>query len=72
LAAGKVIDPVCRREVNADAINEHVGKVAGGAGQTDPGHGTKWFHDGRWIYFCSVDCRRQFMAEPARFMKEES
>jgi YHS domain-containing protein len=66
--AQKVLDPVCGSAVNAFAIDEHVSSVPGGAGQTDPGHGTKWFYEGTWIYFCSLDCRRKFMADPRRFV----
>lgn len=58
------VDIVCGKEVADSAVNESVGSVRGGANETDPSQGTKRFHEGRWYYFCSLQCRQQFVAKP--------
>ncbi len=66
------VDPVCGRDVDDVAINRPESQVFGGASETDPVHGTKRFHDGRWFYFCSLDCRQKFVTNPAEYLADEA
>ena len=66
-----VIDIVCGKEVDKDAINTGVGKVASGAPETDPTKGTKSFYNGTWYYFCSMACRHAFVATPDELIARE-
>ena len=36
-------------------------------GQSGPSKGTKYFHNGEWYYFFSLDARVRFMAEPDKY-----
>ena len=64
------IDPVCGAEVDQDAVNAGSGQVAGGAPESDPSKGTKRFHDGKWYYFDSLDCRMKFVSEPEKYLQQ--
>lgn len=63
----KVRDPVTGDEVDTDEVDRAVSETVSGAGQSDPSKGTKYFHDGRWYYFSSLDSRVRFMAEPDKY-----
>ncbi len=65
-----VVDVVCGKEVDKEAIDGAAGQVFSGAKETDPQHGTKRFYDGRWFYFCSLGCRQKFLANPQEYIKE--
>ena len=58
------IDIVCGKEVAKEGIDGKVGSVMAGAAETDPTKGTKSFYNGTWYYFCSMNCRHQFVATP--------
>jgi len=45
------------------------GHVPGGAPERAAGIGAKRFYRGRWYYFCSIECRLQFMATPDQFIE---
>ncbi len=45
------------------------GRVPGGAPERASGTGAKRFYQGRWYYFCSLDCRLKFMATPDEFIE---
>ena len=63
----KVRDPVSGDEVDTDEVDRAVSETASGASQSDPSKGTKYFHDGQWRYFSSLDSRVRFMAEPEKY-----
>ncbi len=63
----KVLDPVSGEEVDTDEVNRAVSETASGAGQSDPDKGTKYFYNGQWYYFASLDSRVRFMAEPEKY-----
>jgi YHS domain-containing protein len=63
-----VKDLVCGRDVDAGAVDGGVSQVAAGAPETDPSAGTKRYHEGKWYYFHSMECRMKFMTEPDRFL----
>lgn len=60
-------DPVCGREIDEAAARAETGRTAYGATEVDPQKGTRSFHDGRWVYFCSLDCRSKFLADPGAY-----
>jgi YHS domain-containing protein len=62
-------DPVCGKEIDEAVVRAQTGSTMGGASEVDPSQGTRRFHDGKWYYFCGVDCRFRFMANPAEFVK---
>jgi YHS domain-containing protein len=53
--------PVCGKEVDEAAVRAASGHTAFGATEVDPAKGTRQFHDGRWHYFDSLECRNRFM-----------
>jgi YHS domain-containing protein len=63
-------DPVCGRDVAEGVINQTVGQIPAGAPEVPTGQGAKRFHDGRWWYFCSFQCRQQFLAAPDRYVQQ--
>ena len=52
-----VQDPVCKQDIDTDAVNAQVSSVVSGAPETDPAQGTKRFHEGKWYYFHNLECR---------------
>lgn len=63
-------DPVCGREIDLAEVRAKVGQTLHGAAEVDPGRGTRAFHNGTWYYFCSLDCRIKFLANPESFLKK--
>jgi len=63
-----VKDSVCGRDVDTDAVNQGVAQVAAGAPETDPTAGTNRYHEGRWYYFHSMECRMKFIAAPDDYL----
>ena len=64
--------PVCDRPVDEAAIKAQTGRTAHGAKEVDPKMGTRQFHDDKWIYFDTLECRTKFMARPDAYLKRES
>lgn len=62
------IDPVCGKEVDEAKLREQSGTTAFGAKEVDPTAGTRRFHNGKWYYFDSIECRSKFMANPDRYL----
>jgi YHS domain-containing protein len=65
-----VVDPVCGRSVDKDAVDAAARISATGGRENDATMGTKYFHDGSWVYFCSLGCRHKFMSDPTAFAAE--
>ena len=57
-------DPVCGMEIDEAAARAETGRTSFGAAEVDPQKGTRSFYGGRWYYFCSLDCRSKFLANP--------
>ncbi len=55
--------PVCGKNVDEAAVKATTGQTAFGAKEVDPAKGTRQFHDGKWYYFDSLECRAKFMAQ---------
>jgi len=64
-------DPVCGKEINPADVQAQSGQTMYGAREVDPGRGTRGFHEGRWYYFCSLDCRAKFLASPALYAQKK-
>jgi YHS domain-containing protein len=62
--------PVCATDVDEGAARATTGQTAFGAAEVDPEKGTRRFHDGKWYYFDSLDCRSKFMVTPDTFIGE--
>ena len=60
-------DPVCGKEIDEAKARAATGQTLHGASEVDPTTGTRRFHNGRWYYFCSLDCRAKFMASPEQY-----
>ena len=45
-------------------------QTAHGANEVEPSEGTRRFHDGKWYYFTSMECRSLFMANPDKYISE--
>lgn len=62
------IDPVCGKEIDEAKLKEQTGLTAHGAKEVDPQAGTRRFHNGKWYYFDTIECRSKFMANPDRYL----
>ena len=62
--------PVCGNAVDEAAARATTGQTAHGASEVDPAKGTRQFHDGKWYYFDSLECRSKFMARPDTYLKQ--
>jgi YHS domain-containing protein len=65
-------DPVCGKEIDEAAARAQTGHTMHGASEVDPKRGTRQFHDGKWYYFCSLDCRSKFMSAPQGYLQRGS
>lgn len=65
-----VRDPVCGKEIDEQAVRAVTGQTPYGAPEVDPEKGTRRFHEGKWYYFCSLDCRTKFLASPDAYIKK--
>lgn len=63
------IDPVCGQEIDESDARQSTGMTEHGAPEVDPTQGTRRFHEGKWYYFHSLECRSKFLAEPATYIK---
>ncbi|MBI3052516.1 MAG: hypothetical protein HYY77_00410 [Betaproteobacteria bacterium] len=55
--------PVCGKSIDEAAARATTGQTAFGAAEVDPAKGTRQFHDGKWYYFDTLECRSKFMAQ---------
>lgn len=62
--------PVCGRDVDEAAARAATGRTPFGAKEVDPSQGTRGFHDGKWYYFDTLDCRSKFIVSPAAYLKQ--
>jgi len=63
-------DPVCGKEIDEEAAKSQSGQTLHGASEVDPTKGTRRFHNGKWYYFCSMDCRLKFIAHPEEYIEQ--
>ncbi len=61
--------PVCGNQIDETAARATTGFTAHGAKETDPAKGTRQFHDGRWYYFDSLECRSKFLTHPETYAR---
>jgi YHS domain-containing protein len=61
--------PVCGKVVDEAAARAQTGQTMHGASEVDPTKGTRQFHDGKWYYFDTLDCRTKFMASPGAYLE---
>ena len=64
------IDPVCGKEIDEESVRRTTGTTEYGANEVDPQQGTRRFHEGKWYYFDTLDCRSKFMANPAQYIQQ--
>ncbi len=64
--------PVCGNAIDEAAAQAKTGQTAHGAREVDPRQGTRQFHNGKWVYFDSLECRSKFMARPDTYLKGRS
>ena len=60
-------DPVCGKDIDEAGARARTGQTTHGASEVDPSQGTRSFHNGKWYYFCSLDCRSKFLAGPSKY-----
>ncbi|HJN92237.1 MAG TPA: hypothetical protein QGF05_05885 [Dehalococcoidia bacterium] len=65
------IDVVCGKEIDEEQARSSTGTTVHGASEVDPGMGTRRFHEGVWYYFCGLECRSKFLADPANYIGEK-
>ena len=63
-------DPVCGREIDEEEARAQTGRTAHGAQEVDPQKGTRGFHDGKWYYFCGLECRSKFLTAPNTYLEQ--
>jgi YHS domain-containing protein len=61
--------PVCGSVIDEAAARAATGQTKHGAAEVDPARGTRQFHNGKWYYFDSLDCRSKFTARPDTYLK---
>ena len=61
--------PVCGSTVDEAAARATSGLTAHGASEMDPTKGTRQFHDGKWVYFDSLECRSKFLVSPETYTR---
>lgn len=61
--------PVCGGSVDEKAARASSGLTAHGASETDPTKGTRQFHDGKWVYFDTLECRSKFLVSPDKYTR---
>ena len=62
--------PVCQKPVDEAAAKAQSGMTSGGAKEVDPKAGTRQFHDGKWYYFDTIECRNKFSQRPDNYVKQ--
>ena len=63
-------DPVCGKEIDEAVARATTGRTLHGAAEVDPQQGTRRFHNGKWYYFCGLECRAKFLATPETYLKQ--
>ncbi len=63
-------DRVCGKEIDEAAARAQTGQTLHGASEVDPQQGTRSFYDGHWYYFCGLECRTRFLANPNSFLEQ--
>lgn len=63
--------PVCHKSVDESAAKAQTGMTSGGAKEVDPKAGTRQFHDGKWYYFDTIECRGKFTARPDFYLNSD-
>ncbi len=63
-------DPVCGKEIDEAAARAQTGQTRGGASEVDPQKGTRSFYNGKWYYFCGLECRTRFLASPQTYLEK--
>ena len=63
------LDPVCGKDIDEAGARASTGQTMHGATEVDPQQGTRIFHDGKWFYFCGLDCRTKFLATPNTYLE---
>ena len=63
-------DLVCGKEIDEEAARAETGQTAHGATEVDPQQGTRSFYDGKWYYFCGLECRVKFLAGPNTYLEQ--
>ena len=63
-------DPVCGKDIDEAAARAETGQTAHGAAEVDPQKGTRSFYDGKWYYFCGLECRVKFLAGPNTYLEQ--
>ncbi len=61
--------PVCGHTIDETAARAATGQTKHGASEVDPARGTRQFHNGKWYYFDTLECRSKFMARPDAYLK---
>ena len=61
--------PVCGAHRRRGGSAATTGFTAHGASETDPTKGTRQFHDGKWVYFDSLECRSKFLTNPEQYTR---
>ena len=62
-------DLVCGKEIDEAEARQQTGQTLHGASEVDPQLGTRRFHNGKWYYFCGLECRSKFMASPETYLE---
>jgi YHS domain-containing protein len=61
--------PVCQQAIDIEAADSLTGTTPGGAKEVDPEAGTRQFHDGKWYYFDTIECRNRFTQRPDSYLE---
>ena len=62
--------PVCGKDIDVEAARSQTGQTLHGGSEVDPTKGTRRFHNGKWYYLCSMDCRLKFIAKPEEYIEQ--
>ena len=55
--------------INEDSARATTGQTMHGANEVDPNAGTRSFFNGEWYYFCTLQCRTQFLTAPNTYIE---
>ena len=61
-------DVVCGKDIDEEQARAETSQTSHGATEVDPDQGTRIFHDGKWLYFCGLDCRGKFLTSPDTYL----
>jgi len=60
-------DLVCGKEIDEAAVKLGGSRTDQGVAVVGTEVGTRRLHNGRWYYFCSLQCRSVFMQTPEKY-----